>query len=216
MSEQNFAQDVWDNLSKYDVEKHTEILSGKNKEGQQKRPDVPYLPWHKALMLVKRDYPATTYEHKPDMHHLDSSMEVEVEIQVRKTVDGECLVGSARLPVMDSRFNPIREANSCEINYSRQRCLVKAIAFTTGLGLNLWGGDPMPVGRYDEPINSKQAGILVELVELSNSDEGLVLEWLGVDDITETAKEQYANAKSMLLDRARQAGADVSKFVKAS
>ena len=187
----SFAQEVWDTLSKLDVADHVQELP---KTG--KRPAIQYLPWHSAWYLLKRNFPASTYHHEPDLHHLAESVEVEVKLFI-SGIGTEVVTSSARLPVMDSRFNAILSPDARAINDSRQRCLVKACAFA-GLGLNLWTDSAMPVGKLADPINSKQVKIIDGLIERAGLDIDLFLEWLGVDAVEYIPHEAYAKAKVML------------------
>jgi len=193
-----FAERVWDVLSNTDVSTHVEILSGKNKQGQQKRPDVNYLSWHKAWMFLKREFPASVYTHMPDMIHKADSVEVEVEVLIIGDTEGEVQTTSARLAVMDGYFNAILMPDSTQINKSRQRCLVKALAFA-GLGLNLWSESPLPVGSFSDPINAKQVAILEQLIEKTKVNQDTLLEWLGVDTLVDIPKELYPKAKFQLV-----------------
>ena len=187
-----FAQDVWDTLSNINVTDHVEELP---KSG--KRPAIQYLPWHKAWMLLKRNFPAAVYHHNPDLFHLTESVEVEVIVSIWDNAHKEHIQSSARLAVMDSRFNAILSPNALDINHARQRCLVKALAFA-GLGLNLWGGSALPVGKLDNPINQKQVKTINDLLKKTGVDIDLFLEWLEVTQVEFIPHESYAKAKTML------------------
>jgi hypothetical protein len=190
------AQLVWDTLSDIDVTEHTKTLPKTDK-----RPEVIYLPWHKGWMLLKREFPASTYEHQQDLHHLDGTVEVSVEILIRREMDDVPVPTNANLPVMDARFNPIQNPDARQINDSRQRVIVKAEAFA-GLGLSLWSDTPLtPVGRLDDPINAKQVKIIEELLEASGSDVALFLEWAEVDTVAEIPRERYRSARTLLEAR---------------
>lgn len=186
------SEKVWETLSNIDVTDHIEHLP---KSGN--RPAIEYLPWHKAWLLIKRNFPASTYHHEPDLHHLTETVEVEVFINIWNNEQTEKVVSSARLAVMDNRFNAVLSPNSRDINDSRQRCLVKAAAFA-GLGLNLWSSSAIPVGKLDNPINSKQVKIINGLLEKTGLDIDLFLEWLGVDEVEYIPHESYAKTKAML------------------
>ena len=57
------------------------------------------------------------------------------------------------LPVMDGRFNAIINPSARHVNDTRMRCLAKALAMHTGLGLDLWTGSDYPVGSEGDPLN---------------------------------------------------------------
>ena len=189
------AEEVWEKLSKIDVTDHVEELP---KSGN--RPPIQYLPWHKAWLLLKRNFPASVYHHNPDLYHLTESVEVEVIVEIWNNDQTEKVESSARLAVMDHRFLAVLSPNSRDINDSRQRCLVKALAFA-GLGLNLWGSSAIPVGKLDDPINAKQVTKIKELLAKTESDLDLFLEWLGIEQVEYIPRESYAKAKAMLETR---------------
>lgn len=190
---QTFAEEVWYTLSNVDVTDHVEELP---KSGN--RPPIKYLPWHKAWMLLKRNFPASIYFHKDDLVQATECMEVEVVVHIINSENlEEYIQASARLAVMDHRFNAVLCPDSRKINDARQRCLVKALAFA-GLGLNLWSESALPVGKLDAPINSKQVKIINDLLKKTQLDIDSFLEWLGVDAVEFIPHESYAKAKAML------------------
>ena len=197
-----FAKQVWEKLSRIDVAEHQMVI-----EKTAKRPEVVYLPWHKAWMLLKRAFPASTYQHGPDLHHTDGTIEVMVEVQIVDSENPENRVPSmARLAVMNFNYGAETTPDAREINDSRQRCLVKALAFA-GLGLNLWSkADPtVPVGKLSDPINDKQAHRIVQLVEKSGTDVVLFLEWAEVKSIDKIPREKYKSAIALLESKVREA-----------
>jgi len=190
---ESFAQNVWDKLSKCDVTDHVKQLPK-----TQKRPGIDYLPWHSAWLLLKREFPASTYKHKPDVHHLSESVEVEVKVIIKSEHDStEKITTSARLAVMSSRFAAIVSPDAREINDARQRCLVKALAFA-GLGLQLWSDSIIPVGKLDEPINAKQVTKIKLLLKESGVETAPFLEWLDSESIETIHREKYSRAIKQL------------------
>ena len=153
-------------------------------------------------MLVKRNFPASVYHHSPDVHHLTESIEVEVDVTIWSNDHKEQVQSSARLAVMDNRFSAILSPNARDVNDARQRCLVKALAFA-GLGLNLWGGSAVPVGKLDDPINAKQVKVIKKLLDDTGSDLDLFVEWLGVEQVEYIPRESYEKAKTMLQSRVK-------------
>ncbi len=192
MSDKNYAEEVWDTLSKMDVSDHTKQLPATSK-----RPAVDYLPWHKAWMLLKRNYPGSTYHHPADLIHKADSVEVEVLVYITSNVSGDIQMTMARLAVMDARFNAILMPDARQINDSRQRCLVKALAFA-GLGLDLWSDDSMPVGKMEDPISEKQVKTLNDLIESTGTNEKTFLKWCECETIEELPVERFKSAKGLL------------------
>jgi hypothetical protein len=191
---ESFAEEVWDKLSRISVLTHAGWLPKTDK-----RPAISYLPWHKAWMLLKREFPASTYTHSNDLRHPDESVEVEVKVCIKKnqaTNDGYVFT-NARLAVMDQWFNPIKNPTARQVNDSRQRVLVKALAFA-GLGLDLWSEDTVPVGTLGDPIDEEQVALLKELVDKTESDEEKFLNWCGCETFEELPIERFKSARGLL------------------
>ena len=189
-----FAKEVWDNLSSIDVSPHVEVIviSGGR--------SLSYVPWHKAWMLLKREYPASTHRHGDDIHYQDGTMEVEVLVTIsRGSEDPEQAVfTSARLAVMDNRYKAIPNPNARDINDNRQRALVKALAFM-GLGLSLWdSGSTVPVANWSKPINETQVAELIALVEKKGRDLNKLVQWAGAESVEELSLEKFNQVRSML------------------
>ena len=207
----SLEKDVWDKLSRIDVTEHADHLP---KTG--KRPAIAYLAWHKAWMLVKRTFPATTYSHRADIIHPDGTVEVEVDVNIAEVMNADKMFTNARLAVMDSYFNPTMNPTARQVNDARQRALVKALAFA-GLGLNLWGEDIIPVGKLDDPIDADQHGILVDLIERTDSDVDAFLKWCEVTDLKDLPFERFRSALALLEAKARRIAkqkADAEKAAK--
>lgn len=193
----SFAQKVWDSLSQMDISLHTEEMPGPRGR------TMTYLPWHKAWLMVKRLYPASTYWHEPDITHSDGTMEVGVLVKIC-TDEHSGLATScyARLGVMDSKFNAIENPDARAINDSRQRALVKALAFM-GLGLSLWDdGSQVPVGLLDKPINEKQLAELEALIQTTDTNLEHFLAWAGVPTLAELSLEKFDSATRLLKSKA--------------
>ena len=192
-----FASLVWDTLADIDVGPYCKQI-----EATAKRPVVTYLPWHQAWMLLKRAFPASFYEYMPDIHHVDGSIEVGVVVSIS---DGSTnrQTTTARLAVMT--FNAIANPNAREVNDSRQRVLVKALAFA-GLGLNLWDKDSeIPVGRIDEVINDAELAEIEILMEATKTDATSFLRWAEAEHLADMSYTKFKSAKAMLeAKRAKQ------------
>lgn len=74
---------------------------------------------------------------------------------------------TSSLPVMDFKNNPIVLPNPFELNTAKQRCLAKAIAEISGLGLELWA-DPTVRDAISEAINREGATALAGYLHLKN------------------------------------------------
>jgi hypothetical protein len=188
---ESFAHQVWQTLSRIDVSTHVAFL-----EKTAKRPAIDYLPWHKAWMLCKREFPASTFAYEDDVRHPDGTVEVGVRIDIMSG-ENDSQETYARLAVMDNWMNPIANPTARQVNDSRQRVLVKALAFA-GLGLNLWGHDSIPVGELADPIDADQIELIESLIEKSGTDRKMFLKWCDCDSVMEMQTERFASAKGLL------------------
>jgi hypothetical protein len=181
-----------------DVSEHTDVIISKT----QKRPDITYLSWSKAWALLKNKFPGSTYAHRDDLHHTDGTVEVEVDVVIQGN-SGDTQFTNARLGVMDQRFNPIPEPTARQINDTRQRTLVKALAFA-GLGLNLWGGSDIPVGKLDDPITPEEHDILLDLIEATETDMESFMGWCESTDLMMIQYPKFVSARNLLEARKRR------------
>jgi hypothetical protein len=189
----SFAEEVWDTLSRIDVTEHTDYIEATNK-----RPEIAYVAWHTAWSLLKRKFPASTYFHNDDLRHPDNTVEVEVEVLIMDGNDRNVQKTSARLSVMDNWMNPIANPTAREVNDSRQRVLVKALAFA-GLGLTLWSGDTTPIGTLDDLIDDEQLALISDLIEKSETNEESFKKWADrIDELTDMTQERYPSARALL------------------
>ena len=193
-----FEGRVWQTLSRIDVTDHVNKLPA-----TKKRPAVSYLPWHMAWSLLKRNFPASTYSHRPDLRHEDGTVEVEVDVVIAEVMGGDSQFTNARLAVMDSYFNPVQNPSARQVNDARQRCLVKALAFA-GLGLNLWSDSIIPVGKLDDPISPEQALELGQLIVETDTDEAVFLRWCEVEQLEDLPFERFGSALRLLQAKKRR------------
>ena len=192
-----FPEHVWRTLSRIDVSDHMDYIEATNK-----RPEIGYLSWSMAWMLLKRNFPGSTYSHRPDLIHPDGTVEVEVDVVIQDAGSATQFT-NARLGVMDFFFNPISNPTAREVNDARQRALVKALAFA-GLGLNLWTDSAIPMGRLDDPISEKQKDVLEALIKSTETDEHTFLNWCETESLEELPVERFTSAKGLLEAKARR------------
>lgn len=192
----SFAEEVWDTLSRIDVSNHTDFI-----EATAKRPEIAYVAWHTAWSLLKRKFPASTYNHQPDIRHPDETVEVEVEVWIYGDGEERVQMTNARLSVMDMWMNPIVNPTARQVNDSRQRVLVKALAFA-GLGLNLWGDEVLPVGVMEDPIDDDELAVIRDLVDKSDTNLESFYKWAdGIESLSEMTKERFPKAKALLTQK---------------
>jgi len=98
---------------------------------------------------------------------------------------------------MDNKFAAIVDPDARQINDSRQRALVKALAFA-GLGLNLWSDSDVPVGFQGKTITPEQVGEIDQLLAQSKANREKFLDWAGVTTLEDMPMEKYPLAISTL------------------
>jgi hypothetical protein len=194
-----FSEEVWDRLSRTDVTEHIDFI-----EATGKRPEISYLAWHTAWSLLKRKFPASTYNHEAEIRHPDGTVEVEVNVWIYSNDKKDCQMTNARLAVMDNWMNPIANPTARQVNDSRQRVLVKALAFA-GLGLTLWSGDTMPIGEMEDPIDDDQLALITDLVERSDTNMKSFLKWADkIECLEEMTKERFPKARTLLEEKIKR------------
>jgi len=146
---------------------------------------LKYLPWSSAIQIVKGAYPNTTFEVIPQMmdekgntrpwHDDGKSGWVEVIVKIQAD-DGEVCEAREMLAIMDfkNKAIPADSITSVDANKSVKRCLCKALAIASGLGLYIYEGEELP----DEVAN---------VVKLQNECMALIKKKC---ELSEKAKEK--------------------------
>jgi len=67
-----------------------------------------------------------------------------VEVEVTPDTGFPTIKFSQIHPILDSNNKPVAAPNAFQVNTSIQRCLVKAIAIATGIGLHIYAGEDLP------------------------------------------------------------------------
>lgn len=160
------TKSVFDTLYEVDI---SDNVKEKNK--------FKYLLWSSAWAIVKKRFPAASYEVVLDeahnIYHTDGKT---CWVETTVTINGETL--SEMLPVLDFKNMPIplESVTSFSASKSIKRCLVKNLALF-GLGLTLWNGEELSedaklskIKKGDE-ISAKQAEIVAKCKELATSGE---------------------------------------------
>jgi len=149
--EQLKEKTVWEKLSTTDVSEHSSDKNG-----------LTYLSWAWAWKVLKDECPQATFTFKEyrdprglDYPHLDHLIYPDGTAMVECVVSIEGASQSMSLPVMDYRNKAIVGPDSRAVSDSKQRCLVKAIAMASGLGLYIYAGEDLPDKAKDEPVVPK-------------------------------------------------------------
>jgi hypothetical protein len=198
---ESFPAQVWNKLSRVDVGDHIQTAEIK-KDGRVVY-TYQYLGWAWCWATLMQYYPESYFEIMSADIHPDSSVMVNLMIHI---IEGERLMSRVMyMPVMDGRNNAIINPNARNINDSRMRCLVKALAMHTGLGLDLWTGTDYPVGSEGDPLETEQLELLQGLFNNLNKDnQAAATRWLGpLDDLP---KRKYDEARKGLEKKLQQQG----------
>ena len=113
-----------------------------------------YLPWSSAIQIVKGLYPNTSFEVIPQIvddkgntrpWH-DDGRTGWVEVNVRIISEDEICEAKEMLAIMNFKNQsiPADQITSVDANKSIKRCLCKALAIASGLGLYIYEGEELP------------------------------------------------------------------------
>lgn len=117
----------------------------------EKKGRFNYLSWTFAVCELRKLDSKAMWEVK---HFSDGSvpyMKTDTGYFVEVTVllsDGTSF--SQIHPVLDNSNKPLTSPNAFQINTSIQRCLVKAIALASGIGLSLYAGEDLPTVEKED------------------------------------------------------------------
>jgi hypothetical protein len=179
------TESVWAKLSPINVNENTESKGG-----------FTYLSWAWAWKSVKDNYPDANFQLLEDLVYPGGTMEVRVSV----TING--LTHTAFLPVLNHKNAPIVGPNAFEINTSRMRCLVKAIAFH-GLGLYIYAGEDIPA----PPPVTFTTEQREQFLSILASDDGWAMKdfarHVGADVLTELFNSAPAGQKVKMKDAYR-------------
>lgn len=105
-------------------------------------------------------------------------------------------------PVLDNANKPIEKPNSFQINTSIQRCLTKAIALASGIGLHLYAGeDLLPSGGVD--ITEEQLDILNKYIEKTGANLANFLKYMKVEELSKIKACDYNRGLKVLKQKER-------------
>jgi len=130
----------FDKLEKINVTMHIE------KKGR-----FSYLSWPYAVSSFRKNCPDGYWvvNRCGDVPYLSTEFGVFVSVTV--FTDNECHGFEQVHPVLDNANKPVPTPTPFQINTSIQRCLVKAIAIATGIGLHIYAGEDLPPDSEQAP-----------------------------------------------------------------
>jgi hypothetical protein len=122
----------------------------------EKKGRFSYLSWPFAVSEFRKACPNGKWEINRSFEglpYLKTELGVFVSVTVWPDVGAESICFEQIHPVLNHQNKPIEDPNSFEINTSIQRCLVKAIAIATGIGLYIYAEEDRPPSDNgdDEP-----------------------------------------------------------------
>ena len=199
----SFERRVWQEMSHLNVNDKT-----------SKKMNLTYLSWSDCWATLADYDPESNYDFGEPKYYPDDTVEVSCTVTIK---EGEHQFSRIMyLPVMDHRNNSVPSPTSRQISDARQRCLVKAVAVATGLGLYIYRGEDLPSEDKPKRVNKQLVQQYVQAFLTSlDAEDGLALRQLGdelrEDETTMTEvwklldSKQKAQIKS-LLNEAKDAG----------
>ena len=163
---------VWQEMSTLNVNDKT-----------SKKMNLTYLSWSDCWATLADYYPESNYEFGEPIYYNDETVEVSCVVTIK---EGEkSFSRKMYLPVMDHRNNSVVNPTSRQISDARQRCLVKAVAVATGLGLYIYRGEDLPSEDKPKRVDKELVQQYVKgFVDALDCEDGLALRQLG-DELKE-------------------------------
>lgn len=143
-------KEVWETLSKYDVNEHTE------KKGSHGSFQATYLSWAWAWGIMMKHYPHMQLQFTQYVVSANTEEMTDILMYENRTCQVECTVKiddvsrTMWLAVMDNKFKAIVSPTSTQINTAKQRCMVKCFAML-GLGHYIYAGEDLPQTDDESP-----------------------------------------------------------------
>ena len=112
----------------------------------EKKGKFSYLSWPFAVSEFRKNCPlgtwATIKHNGSPVLTTEQGHFVEVEVTPDTTMPD---IKFAQIhPILDGANKPVAQPTAFQVNTSIQRCLVKAIAIATGIGLFIYAGEDLP------------------------------------------------------------------------
>jgi len=163
---------VWQEMSHLNVNDKT-----------SKKMNLTYLSWSDCWATLADYYPESNYDFGEPKYYADETVEVSCTVTIK---DGEHQFSRTMyLPVMDHRNNSVPNPSSRQISDARQRCLVKAVAVATGLGLYIYRGEDLPSEDKPKRVNKQLVQQYVQsFLDALSAEDALGLRQLG-DELRE-------------------------------
>tara|TARA_Y100000593_G_scaffold32119_1_gene63311 strand:- start:7653 stop:8453 length:801 start_codon:yes stop_codon:yes gene_type:complete len=141
---------VWETLSQYDVNEHTE------KRGSKGGFQATYLSWAWAWGIMMKHYPQMQISFTQYAVSENTEEMTDVLMYENRTCQVECTVRiddvnrTMWLPVMDNTHKAVVSPSSTQINTAKMRCMTKCFALL-GLGHYIFAGEDIPPVEEEKP-----------------------------------------------------------------
>lgn len=141
-----------------------------------------YLSWPFAVSEFRKACPngmwQVNHPASKDQPYFESESGCFVEVTVYPDMDTPKIRFTQVHPVLDNKNKTLDKPDAFQINTSIQRCLVKAIALATGIGLHIYAGEDLP--PIDEKPPKQKDASVVDSTKLFNEM------YLEIDKCTES------------------------------
>ena len=196
------------------------------KEHIEKKGKFSYLSWPYAVAEFRKACPEGSWNIQTYGENQQPYCQTDAGCFVMVTVYPEVhnRVGqgfSQVHPVLDFKNKTVTEPNAFQINTSIQRCLVKAIALATGIGLHIYAGEDLPDEPPTKPPKTNM-GDDVPMFDEKAIDEKLIKDniagWKNLcDGAVKKGRDEYAdwfpaNRNDIVTDCGKKGAAEVNNY----
>ena len=116
----------------------------------EKKGRFSYLSWPFAVSELRKAYPEGYWRVQSQDNGSPCILsEVGAFVSVTVYLHKDCPGFTQIHPVFNHQNKPILKPGAFDINTSIQRCLVKAIALATGIGLHIYAGEDLPPAEVE-------------------------------------------------------------------
>lgn len=118
----------------------------------EKKGKFSYLSWAYAVRYLRENLPDATWTIHENANGLPIFSTVSGGHMVKVSVHIADKTYTQWHPILNNQNKPILEPSTFDINTSIHRCLTKAIAIATGIGLGLYAGEDLPKEEGEEDV----------------------------------------------------------------
>jgi len=181
----------------------------------EKKGRFNYLSWVFAVSEFRKACPNGRWEiaRFDDLPYQKTENGAFVSVTVWPEVDKDMIFFEQIHPVLNNQNKPIADPNPFDVNTSIQRCLVKAIAIATGIGLYIYAGEDLPPndGDADVFIAGDDLETLTAMHDEVVTDKAAFLKVAGATSLETVPQKNFKRLMGLLqkkLDMQRKPGED--------